>query len=64
MRRCRAIREDGGQCQRSGGQSDYCFVHDPARAAEREYVYAKAVEAVRRYKAELRKRRGERPDDQ
>jgi len=57
MRRCRAIRADGGRCQRSGGQFDYCFVHDPAREAEREDANARAADAARRHKERLRRRR-------
>lgn len=35
-RACQHLKRDGGQCQAAAqAESDYCFWHDPARAAER-----------------------------
>src|SRR5579862_576050 len=38
---CGAVKSDGSQCQAAAlPQSDFCFFHDPAKAAERREAHA------------------------
>ena len=45
-KRCRAVNQDGTPCQAYAlAGSDYCFQHDPARAAERRDARSKGGRA-------------------
>ena len=46
MKKCDAIKQDGGRCERLVGQSQsYCYSHDPNRAEERHQAASKAAKA-------------------
>ena len=46
MKKCHAIKQDGGRCERIVGQSqNYCYSHDPNRAEERHQAASKAAKA-------------------
>jgi|SRR5215217_4963556 len=46
VKKCDAIKQDGGRCERIVGQSQsYCYSHDPNRAEERRQAASKAAKA-------------------
>jgi hypothetical protein len=46
LKKCNAIKQDGGRCERIVGPSqNYCYSHDPNRAEERRQAASKAARA-------------------